>query len=147
MLLTSTTFSAARPPTISGQRQDTARNGTGTGVLMPTVNALRRPTERFDGGDVGSRRLATGPVSGQAACQQGWTESIASPNGPTSTAFPAAGAPANIRTGAAHELTTDLKQWFVMIVIEHLNASAMAKNHCLVGAGAGLWLARNPPAA
>jgi putative transposase len=41
---------------------------------------------------------------------------------------------ANVRTGAAHKLTTDLSRRFATIVIEDLNVSGMAKNHSLAGA-------------
>jgi putative transposase len=41
---------------------------------------------------------------------------------------------ANIRTDAAHKLTTDLTRRFETVVIEDLNGSGMAKNHSLAGA-------------
>ena len=41
---------------------------------------------------------------------------------------------ANIRTDAAHKLTTDLTRRFETIVIEDLNGSGMAKHHSLAGA-------------
>jgi putative transposase len=41
---------------------------------------------------------------------------------------------ANIRTDAAHKLTTDLTRGFETILIEDLNGSGMAKNHSLAGA-------------
>ena len=41
---------------------------------------------------------------------------------------------ANIRTDAAHRLTTDLTRRFETMVIEDLNGSGMAKNHSLAGA-------------
>jgi putative transposase len=41
---------------------------------------------------------------------------------------------ANIRTDAAHKLTTDLTRRFETIVIEDLNVAGMAKHHSLAGA-------------